>query len=61
MPRYEYICKNCNYKEELDLRVSEVKKTIPCPKCNGPFEKQISKGTSFTLKGANWVKNGGSY
>ena len=42
MPIYEFICENCNYKEDLIRKISEPT-IISCPKCNGQnFIKQVS-------------------
>ena len=49
MPIYEFICEDCNYKEDLIRKISEPT-IISCPKCNGQnFIKQVS-APNFKLK-----------
>ena len=51
MPIYEFICEDCNYKEDLIRKISEPA-IISCPKCNGQnFIKQVS-APNFKLKGS---------
>ena len=55
MPIYEFICEDCNYKEDLIRKISEPT-TILCPKCNGQnFIKQVS-APNFKLKGSGWYE-----
>ena len=55
MPIYEFICEDCNYKEDLIRKISEPT-TISCPKCNGQnFVKQVS-APNFKLKGSGWYE-----
>ena len=55
MPIYEFICKDCNYKEDLIRKIIEPT-TISCPKCNGQnFVKQVS-APNFKLKGSGWYE-----
>jgi putative FmdB family regulatory protein len=55
MPIYEFICEDCNYKEDLIRKISEPT-TILCPKCNGQnFVKQVS-APNFKLKGSGWYE-----
>ena len=55
MPIYEFICENCNYKEDLIRKISEPT-IISCPECNGQnFIKQVS-APNFKLKGQGWYE-----
>ena len=55
MPIYEFICENCNYKEDLIRKISEPT-IISCPECNGQnFIKQVS-APNFKLKGSGWYE-----
>ena len=55
MPIYEFICEDCNYKEDLIRKIS-APTTILCPKCNGQnFVKQVS-APNFKLKGSGWYE-----
>jgi putative FmdB family regulatory protein len=55
MPIYEFICEDCNYKEDLIRKISEPTKIL-CPKCNGQnFVKQVS-APNFKLKGSGWYE-----
>ena len=55
MPIYEFICEDCNYKEDLIRKISEPT-IISCPKCNGQnFIKQVS-APNFKLKGSGWYE-----
>ncbi len=42
MPIYEYICTKCNFEFEQKLAMSESDRTITCPNCNAPAQKQFS-------------------
>ena len=46
MPLYEYLCENCNAKEEKFLPVDRRNEVQECPECKGKMKLQISK-TSF--------------
>ena len=55
MPIYEFICEDCNYKEDLIRKISEPT-IISCPKCSGQnFIKQVS-APNFKLKGSGWYE-----
>lgn len=59
MAIHQYKCKTCEIEFEfMKIRSDEV---VECPKCGETEEKQleqqISRGTSFSLKG-KWYKEG---
>lgn len=60
MPIYELKCLSCDIVFEF-LKIRDSDKP-ECPKCNekrkSKFEKQVSRGTSFDLKGKGWYKDG---
>lgn len=58
MPTYEYKCKNCGNKWELEQKITEnpVKK---CPKCSKlKAQRLVSGGQGFQLLGGGWAKEG---
>lgn len=60
MPIYEFKCRNCG--QEFEFLKIKSDETVQCPKCQakgeGNLEKKPPKGTSFTLKGKGWYKDG---
>lgn len=58
VPIYDYKCGQCKKKYEYFHSSSEDKKAN-CPHCGSKdAKKQVSKGTSFVLKGKGWYKDG---
>jgi len=58
MPLYSYKCKECEHELEVLQRMMDPV-LLECPECHKEsLEKQISKGTSFELKGNGWFKHG---
>lgn len=54
MPIYEYSCKACHHVEELMQKISDPAPAT-CSQCGkGPMEKQMSRSTSFALRGTGW-------
>lgn len=55
MPTYEYECLVC--KSEFEVQQSiKAEKGAECPKCRTfSYNRLISKGTSFSLKGNGWA------
>lgn len=60
MPRYEYRCDQCNTETSEPRKVDERNTLKPCPQddCDGMMVKQISRATSFQLRGGSWAKDG---
>lgn len=55
MPTYEYECKACLQRWELEQRITEAPARA-CPTCGKPEgERLISRGTGFALKGGGWA------
>jgi len=55
MPTYEYGCSICNVEFEVQQSIKE-EKGAECPRCKVfTCNRLISKGTSFSLKGAGWA------
>lgn len=59
MPKYDFICKTCDLEFEFfKLRSNE---RVKCPQCGEDeekkIEKQVSKGTGFSLKGKGWYRD----
>ena len=52
MPRYEFICEQCNKSFHLDMKISEYeKKKFKCPKCSGvKVKQQITSFQTVTSK-----------
>jgi putative FmdB family regulatory protein len=58
MPTYEYECKECKHKWELEQKIVDLPVTI-CPACKKEQAKRlISGGTSFQLLGGGWYREG---
>ena len=58
MPRYDFICNICNYKEERYVSIN-YPKLSKCPQCDikNSFIRCISKGSGFILKGDGFYVN----
>jgi len=55
MPTYEYGCLVCDNEFEVQQSIKD-EKGAECPNCKiFCFNRLISKGTSFTLKGSGWA------
>jgi len=57
MPRYDFRCKSCDKKFELDLKISEKDDTSPnrvCPQCSSQELEQL-----LTFQGGISVKSSG--
>lgn len=56
MPMYDYICRNCESKFEIQQQMSD-KKLIKCPKCSKrALERQISNGCGIIFKGSGFYQ-----
>lgn len=55
MPTYTYRCP-CGHTEDKFLRMSEFKRTLPCPQCAGAetLEKIVTPTGGFVLKGGGY-------
>ena len=53
MPTYEYCCNKCGTFEEFQ-RISDPPLEA-CPECKGAVKRLISGGSTFILKGRNWI------
>jgi len=57
MPTYEYACLVCSGSFEAQQSI-KAEKGVECPKCKiFCYNRLISGGTSFTLKGGGWYKD----
>lgn len=55
MPTYEYGCLVCKNEFEIEQSIKE-EKGAECPQCRiFCYNRLISKGTSFSLKGSGWA------
>ena len=55
MPTYDYKCLVCNHDFEAHQSIKEESHT-QCPKCKVEcYNRLISGGTSFVLKGGGWA------
>lgn len=52
MPRYDFVCSQCN--EKFEKQVSSVDEHVICPQCNQEAKRQFPTGTTFILKGKGW-------
>ena len=48
MPIYEYVCNDCKNKFELIRPVSQSSDSAPCPTCQKPSERILSRFACFT-------------
>jgi len=64
MPVYNYLCeKGHKFEREHSVTDSVIFKcpmwmTASSRQCGKPVKRQISEGTSFSLKGGGWAKDG---
>jgi len=57
MPIYEYTCEACEHTFDHLQRMDDP--PPPCPECKGEkVKRNMSKGTSFQLKGGGWAEDG---
>jgi len=55
MPTYEYLCKVCDTEFEAEQSIKD-DPYAECPRCKvTTFNRLISRGTSFSLKGGGWA------
>lgn len=52
MPIYEYVCPECDLKFEKLRPLSQADTSTPCPRCQQPARRVMSRFASFT-KGDN--------
>ena len=58
MPTYSYACPDCGHTESIKQRMSD-DKLVTCPACGQThYERLISGGTGFLLKGGGWYADG---
>ena len=58
MPTYSYHCRVCSNDFEVEQKMTD-KAWAECPKCRvGCSNRLVSSGTSFSLKGDGWAKDG---
>ena len=51
MPRYDFKCNRCGFKEEATMSFEKAEKDYPCPECKGIMERQFSpQGTNFLIR-----------
>jgi putative FmdB family regulatory protein len=53
MPTYEYSCERCGTFEEFQKISDSPLET--CPECGSSVKRLISGGSTFILKGRNWI------
>jgi putative FmdB family regulatory protein len=53
MPRYDYLCHNCNTEYEIEHSIKEPPKKI-CKECGAPQLERLISRTSFSLVGTGW-------
>jgi len=57
MPIYEYECLVCENEFEVKQSIKD-EKGAECPKCKiFSYNRLISKGTSFSLRGSGWASD----
>ena len=55
---YDYLCTTCQHRFEVQHGMNDPG-PANCPACKaGTCKKQISKGTTFRLKGGGWADSG---
>ena len=59
MPRYNYVCKQCDETAVLPSSIEERNDEKACTACGGRMERDTAPAkTSFTLKGGGWAQQG---
>lgn len=57
MPTYDYGCLVCKHEFEVEQSIKD-EKGAECPRCRiFGYNRLISGGTSFSLKGGGWYKD----
>lgn len=57
MITYEYICKSCNHKWEMQQKIS-AQPIKTCPSCEEETaQRQISADNGFILRGGGWASD----
>ncbi len=51
MPTYEYECKECGYRFEMEQSITD-EPIDKCPKCGSTVKRLISGGMGFILEGS---------
>ena len=57
MPTYEYECTSCEHHWEAEQSIKDAPLT-ECPKCAEQTAKRLIAGSSFTLNGNCWSRDG---
>lgn len=56
---YEYMCKSCNHKWEVQAKATDEPEKV-CPECSKESaQRLISSSQGFQLKGGGWFNSGG--
>lgn len=59
MPCYVYFCEDCDSEIELTHSIKDEDVVKVCPECQSDkFKRLIAGGTSFTLVGGGWFREG---
>ncbi len=51
---FDYKCEKCGFEKEVLTSKDFIE--VWCPHCDLPMQKQISRSTSFQLKGSGWYE-----
>ena len=57
MPLYEYGCKACGHRFEIQQKLAEAPLAL-CPSCQKEDLEKIISAAAFVLKGGGWYKDG---
>lgn len=59
MPKYDYLCDNCENRTELTRRIAERDALVICGVCEEPMHRvAVTRNAGFLLKGGGWAKDG---
>lgn len=54
MPRWDYLCSACGFKDEVIGPIGTLPVTV-CPRCQGCTMERQPAATNFILKGSGWT------
>ena len=57
MPLYEYGCKDCGHRFDVQQKLADAP-LVKCPECSHDTLEKIISAANFVFKGGGWAKDG---